>query len=649
MDKLERMKKLISQLNEYAHAYYSLGNSMVEDSTYDKLYDELLQLEEETGTILSNSLTQSVGGQVLSKLKKVTHEYPLLSLDKTKKVEDINKFRKGKTIIQTDKEDGLTIDITYDNGQLVLAETRGDGSIGADITHNIKQFTNVPLSISYKNRVHIIGEAIITYDVFEEINAKLSDDKKYKNPRNLVSGSVQLLDSNICKERKIKFIAYIVKGNDMLQTKESQFDFIIEQGFDCVNYAIIKPTDTIEDIKNSLETMKEYSKSIGNPIDGQVFTYDDISFGESLGRTAKFPLHSIAFKFTEDVELTTLRNVEFNVSRTGRVNPVAIFDTVELAGTDVSRATLNNLSIIKSLKLGIGDTISVKKANEIIPKIIDNLTQSNTLKIIDKCPICEHTLIINQDNESEFLYCENPFCKAKLIQSLVHYSSRDTMNIDGFSETTIEKFVNLGFINEIKDIYNLEQYKQQIIKLDGFGVKSYNNIINAIEESKQCYLYQFIFALGIPNVGKVTAKDICNYFNNKLDNILEADRKDFLKIKGIGSVVSKSLIDYLLDDESPIWFTSDYLTFIEDKPKEVSQGVFTGKSLYCTGSFAIGKKEYLKELVESNGGTFANGLNKTLSYLVIGSLKGSSKEQKARDIGVEVISEDEFLQIIKGN
>lgn len=649
MDKLKRMKELIPILNEYAHAYYSLGTSIVEDSTYDKLYDELLQLEKDTGIILSNSITQTVGGKVLDKLKKVTHEYPLLSLDKTKKVEDIDKFRKGKTIVQMDKEDGLTIDITYDNGELILAETRGDGITGADITHNIKQFTNIPLKIPYKNKVHIIGEAIITYDIFEEINSKLPNDKKYKNPRNLVSGSVQLLDSNICKERKIKFIGYIVKGNDMLQTKENQFDFIIEQGFDCVNYSIIKATDTVEHIKNSLESMKEYSKSIGNPIDGQVFTYNDISFGESLGRTAKFPLHSIAFKFTEDVEITTLRDVEFNTSRTGRVNPVAIFDTVELAGTEVSRATLNNLSILKSLQLGIGDEISVKKANEIIPQIVDNLTKSNTLKIIDKCPTCGHTLTINQDNESEFLYCDNPFCKAKLIQSLVHYCSRNAMNIEGFSEATIEKFVELGFINEVKDIYMLEQYKNKITKLEGFGVKSYNNLIKSIEKSRTCKLEQFIFSLGIPNVGKVTAKDICKHFGNKLDNILDADRKDFLKINGIGRVVSKSLIDYLLDDESPIWFVSDYLTFSEDNPKETKEGVFTGKSIYCTGTFQCGKKEYLKELVESNGGTFANGLNKKLSYLVIGSLKGSSKEQKAKDLGVTVLQEDEFLQIIKGN
>jgi len=650
MEKLKRMKEILPLLNKYAHAYYSLGTPLIEDSTYDKLYDELLQLEEETGIVLSGSITQSVGGQVLDKLKKVTHEYPLLSLDKTKKVEDINKFRKGKTIIEMDKEDGLTIDITYDNGQLILGESRGDGEVGEDITHNVKQFTNIPLTIPYKNKVHIIGEAIIDYITFDEINSKLPPQvKKFKNPRNLVSGSLKQLNSNVCKERKVKFIGYIVKGNNMLQTKQNQFDFIIEQGFDCVKYTVIKPTDTIEHIQNSLDDMKEYAKSKGNPIDGQVFTFDDIFFGESLGRTAKFPLHSIAFKFTEDVELTTLKEVEFNVSRTGRVNPVAIFDTVELAGTEVSRATLNNLTILKSLQLGIGDNISVKKANEIIPQIVDNLDCSNTLKLPKVCPVCGHILTIKDDTDSEFLFCENPFCKAKFIQQVVHYCDRKAMDIQGFSEATIEKFVELGFIKEIKDIYNLEQYKKEIIKLEGFGSKSYNNLIQSINKSKECKLEKFVYALGIPNVGISTAKDICKYFNNNLDNILEADRKDFLKIKGIGSVVSKSLMDYLLDDESPIWFTSDNLTFIEDKPKETKQGVFTGKSLYCTGTFNCGKKDYLKELVESNGGEFTGGINKDLTYLVVGSVKGSGKEKQARDKGITVLQEDEFLQIIKGN
>ena len=661
MDKLKRMREIIPTINKYAHTYYTLGQPIVEDSTYDKLYDELLQLEKETGIILSGSITQSVGGQVLDKLKKVKHEYPLLSLDKTKKVEDIDRFRKGKTIIEMDKEDGLTIDITYDNGELILGESRGDGEVGEDITHNVKQFTNVPLTIPYKKKVHIIGEAIITYDVFAEINLKLPQDKQYRNPRNLVSGSVRVLDNSICKERKVKFIGYIVKGNDMLQTKQSQFDFIIEQGFDCVNYTVIKPTDTIEHIQNSLNTMKEYAKANGNPIDGQVFTYDDISYGESLGRTAKFPLHSIAFKFTEDVELTTLREVEWGVSRTGRVNPVAIFDTVELAGTDVSRATLNNLTILKSLQLGIGDTISVKKANEIIPMIVDNLTKSNTLEIPNTCPECGSPLIIKDDTDSEFLYCTNDNCKAKLVQKLTHYVSRNALNIEGLSEATIEKFIELGYLKSIQDIYYLAnekcKFKNEIIKLDGFGKKSFENLVNAINKSKQCKLESFIYGLGIPNVGKSTSKTLVEFAKGEtpldtINNILQLKVKDLLKMEDCGEVVANSIYNWFHDTsniEGLSYLTQMELTFIEDKPKETKQGVFTGKSLYCTGTFQIGKKEYLKELVESNGGIFESGLKKTLSYLVIGSLKGSGKEQKAKDMGVTVLQEDEFLQIIKGN
>jgi DNA ligase (NAD+) len=658
---MEEMKVLIKQLQKLSYEYYTLGNPSVDDSTYDSLYDKLVKLEKDTGIILSNSPTQQVGNVVLSKLQKVKHEYPLLSLDKTKKVKDINKFRKGKTIIEMDKEDGLTIDITYDNGELILAETRGDGEVGEDITHNVKHFTNVPLTIPYKNRVHIIGEAIITYDVFEGINSKLPLDKKFKNPRNTVSGSVRQLDSNICKERKVKFIGYIVKGNDMLQTKQNQFDFIIEQGFECVNYTVIKPTDTIEHIQNSLETMKEYAKSTGNPIDGQVFTYDDICYGESLGRTAKFPLHSMAFKFTEDVELTTLRDVEWGVSRTGRVNPVAIFDTVELAGTDVSRATLNNLTILKSLQLGIGDTISVKKANEIIPMIVDNITKSNTLKIPNKCPECEKDLTIKNDTDSEFLYCRNDNCKAKLVQKLTHYVSRNAMNIEGLSEATIEKFIELEYLKSIQDIYYLAsdkcKYKNEIIKLNGFGKKSFENLVNAINKSRQCKLENFIYALGIPNVGKSTAKNMVEYCKgdtslDTINNIINTLPHIWTEMKDCGEVVSNSIHEWFSNTcnlEMISYLIQMELTFIEDKPKEIKQGIFTGKSLYCTGKFACGNKEYLKGLVESNGGVFESGLKKTLSYLVIGSLKGSGKEQKAKDLGVTVISEYQFLQIIKGN
>lgn len=661
MDKIKKIKELVKQLNQYSYEYYSLGQPTISDNTYDKLYDELLELEQNTGFVLAISPTQKVGNTVLDKLQKSQHEYPLLSLDKTKKVEDIIKFRNGKIIIQMDKEDGLTTDLIYDNGVLVQGDTRGNGVIGENITHNIKQFTNVPLTIPYKNRVHIIGEAIITYDVFNEINSRLSEDTKYKNPRNLVSGSVRQLDSSICKQRKVKFIGYIVEGNNDLKTKLDQFQFIKEQGFQCVNYTVIYPETTKEEIQKSLENAKRKAEFLGNPIDGQVFCYNDTEYGKSLGSTSHHPLHSVAFKYNEDVEITILKNVEWQVGRTGQVTPVAIFEEVELAGTTVTRASLHNLTILKSFKLGIGDEIAVVKKNEIIPQIIDNLTKSDTLKIPTVCPDCGAELIIKKDNESEVLICTNDNCKAKLVQKISHYASRNCMNIEGFSEATIEKFIELGYLKSIQDIYYLVtdkcKYKNEIIKLDGFGKKSFENLVNAINKSKNCKLESFIFALGIPQVGKSTAKNLVDFAKGEtsldtINNILELKVRDLLKMEDCGEVVANSIYNWFHDTsniEVLGYLTQMELTFIEDKPKETKQGVFTSKSLYCTGKFACGNKDYLKELVVSNGGEFANGLNKSLSYLVIGSLKGSGKEQKALDMGITVLQEEEFLQLIKGN
>ena len=658
---METMKKLVDKVNKYAHQYYVLGEPTITDEQYDALYDKLVKLEEQTGVILSSSPTQSVGGQVLDKLQKVTHEYPMLSLGKTKKVSDIIKFRKGKRLIQTDKEDGLTTDLIYENGLLQEASTRGNAYIGEDITNNVKQYTNVPLKIQYKDKIHIIGESIITYDIFDEINSKLPQEKKYKNPRNLTSGSVRVLDSSICKERKVKFIGYIVEGNPNLKTKEQQLNFIKEQGFECVRYYIIEPNENEEDIEHKLQIAKEYAETVGNPIDGQVFSFDDIEFGKSLGMTSHHPLHSIAFKYNEDVEISTLRNVEFQVGRTGQVTPVAIFDEVELAGTTVTRASLHNLTILKSFKLGIGDEIAVVKKNEIIPQIVDNLTKSNTLEIPKTCPECGEHLTIKNDTDSEFLYCTNDNCKAKLVQKLTHYASRNALNIEGLSEATIEKFIELGYLKSIQDIYYLAndkcKFKNEIIKLDGFGKKSFDNLVNAINKSKQCKLESFIYGLGIENVGKSTAKTLVEFAkgNTSLDtinNILDLQICDLMRMKDCGSIVSNSIYKWfsnVQNREMLAYLTQMELTFIEDEPKETKQGVFTGKSLYCSGTFQVGKKDYLKELVESNGGIFESGLKKTLSYLVIGSIKGSSKEQKAKDLGVTVITEDEFLQIIKGN
>lgn len=652
MNKLSEIKELISKLNQYSYEYYTLGQPTISDTTYDGLYDKLIELEKDTGVILSNSPSQKVGNITLDKLQKIKHEYPMLSLNKTKNVKDIIKFAKGKTIIQTDKEDGLTTDLVYDNGHLIEASTRGDGYIGEDILHNVKQYSNIPLQIPYKNKVHIIGESIIDYDTFNEINSKLPLDKQYKNPRNLVSGTVRQLNSSICKERKVKFIGYIVEGNNELKTKVQQFDFIKGQGFECVRYYIIEPAYSIDSIQYKLTVAKEYAEAVGNPIDGQVYSFDDIEYGKSLGNTSHHPLHSVAFKYLEDIEITTLKNIEWQVGRTGIITPVAIFEDVELAGTTVSRASLHNLSILKSLQLGINDEISVCKKNEIIPQIVDNLTKSNTIEIPNVCPVCGEQLIIKNDTDSEFLYCQNPNCKAKLIQSITHYCSRQAMNIEGLSDKTIEKFIEKGFIKSIIDIYSLSQYKSEIITLDGFGIKSYNKLIESIEKSKQCKLENFIFGLGIPNVGLSTAKDICKFFSNDTDKIVTFDKNEYMRIDGIGDIVANSIVNYFNKTKNIRFVNSliSELTFIGDEPQQsIQEGILEDKTLYLTGTFNYGKKKELQQLVESNGGIFSDKFNKSCNYLVIGSLKGSTKSDKAIKMGIEVLEEDEFLKMLGVN
>lgn len=663
MKNILKIKSLIKQLNQYSYEYYTLGQPTIEDYTYDKLYDELIKLEQETNIILSNSPSQKVGNITLNNLEKSKHEYPMLSLAKTKSVDDIIKFRKDQVVIEMDKEDGLTIDIVYDNGQLLQGDTRGNGDIGERITHNIKQFTNVPLTIPYKNKVHIIGEAIITYDIFDEINLNLPLDKQYKNPRNLVSGSVRQLDSIICKQRKVKFIAYIVEGNNELKTKLNQFDFINEQGFDCVNYSIILPTNTKEEIQNTLSNMREIAKTNGNPIDGQVFTYNDIEYGKSLGKTSHHPLDSIAFKFNEDVEFSVLRDIEWQVGRTSKITPVAIFDEIELAGSTVSRASLHNVSILKSFKLGIGDEIAVVKKNEIIPQIIDNMTKSNTLVIPNKCPECKHEAIIKKDENSEVevLVCTNDNCKAKLIQKISHYVSRNAMNIDGFAEATIEKLIDLGYLKSIQDIYYLSsdkcKYKNEIIKLDGFGIKSYTNLVNAINKSKQCKLENFIFGLGIPNVGRSTAKNMVEYCKGDtpletINNIINTLPHIWTEAKDIGEIVSNSIHRWFSDKnnlEMLSYLTQMELTFIEDEPKEttdIQENILKDKHIYPTGKFSLTKSE-LKIQLEKAGAIIETGYKKSLDYLIVANDSSKSgKEDKARNDNVKIMTEDVMTEIL---
>ena len=657
------MKELINKLNQYSYEYYTNGESSISDETYDKLYDELLLLEKTTGIILSNSPTQKVGNVVLDKLTKITHEYPLLSLDKTKSVDELNKFTKNKDCILMHKLDGLTIDITYDNGVLVSAETRGNGVEGELVTENVRQFTNVPLTISDKSRLHIVGEAVIDYDVFDKINSKLPIEKQYKNPRNLVSGSVRQLDSSICKEREVKFIAYNLLGSG-LELKYTHFSKLSDLGFDVVNYHFYKMGDN--DLEGMIEALKISAKSLELPIDGLVMTFNDTKYGESLGKTSHHPLHSFAFKFNDDVEITKLIDIEFQVGRTGRVTPVAIFEPVELDGSTVTNASLHNISILKELCLHKGDSISVYKANQIIPQVKDNL-DINTLYRCDtieimyayNCPVCGETLEIVKSDNSESEYCTNPNCKAKLIQQIEHYVSRDALNIEGLSEKTIEKLIDLELLKSVADIYILpkDKTKEIIIKQDGFGIKSYNNLVQAIEKSKQCKLANFLYGLGIDNVGKGTSKRLIEHFKGEdslhtLNNIIQAKHSDILKVNDCGEVIANSITEWFSDSsnlEMLSYITQNILTFTEENKVEVqnNDNILFGKKVYPTGKFTLNKKD-LKIKLEELGAVIANGYSKNLDYLICGGdTSKSGKVDKALVDNVKLMTEEELLTLIK--
>ena len=655
---MKEMKELINKLNQYSYEYYTLGKPTISDTTYDGLYDKLIKLEKETGIVLSNSPTQKVGNVTLSKLEKTTHEYHMLSLDKTKSIDTLNNFRKNKDTILMLKMDGLTIDLVYDEkGNLIEGSTRGNAFIGEDITHNVKTFSNIPLKINnnFNKTIHIIGEAIIDYDTFDNINSKLSDNDKYKNPRNLVSGTVRQLNSKVCKDRNVKFVGYIVEGLN-IPSKLYQLKLIKELGFETVEYQIILSNNEKEYLESKIDYLKELAINKKLPIDGMVLMYNNIKYGKSLGNTAHHPLHSIAFKFENDVEFTKLINVEFNVSRTGRVNPIALFNPVELYGTTVTRATLNNLSILKSLQLGLGDEIGVTKANEIIPMITDNLTKSNTLVIPEVCPVCGEPLIIKNDTNSEFLYCQNPNCKAKLVQSISHYCNRDAMNIVGLSEKSIEKFIEKGFIKSILDIYSLDKYKKEIVHMEGFGLKSYNKLIDSIEKSKQCKLENFIYALGIPNVGLQTAKNIVKFVEGdartKLNTLLMfCENIKWLKMNDCGESLKNSLIQYFNNEENNklVFELSNLLSFIEKNPKENNNVSLEGKTFVITGKVHIYKnRNEIKDIIESLGGKVSGSVSSKTDYLINNDINSNSgKNKTAKELNIPVISEEQFVELIK--
>ena len=655
---MKEMKELINKLNQYSYEYYTLGKPTVTDATYDTLYDKLVKLEKETGVILSNSPTQKVGGEVLSNLTKITHKYPMLSLDKCHSAEEVIQFANGKDIVALFKLDGLTTDIVEDEfGQLKSGATRGNGTIGELITHNVKTYKNVPLkSKATGKEVHIIGESIMDYNTFNKINYELPPDvEKFKHPRNLCSGSVRQLDSSICKKRNIQFYGYIVEGIDF-KYKMDQLAFIKELGFDvCDHRLITKDNLNKEYIENIFDEFKEIAKQKSIPIDGVVFMYNDIEYGKSLGRTVKFPKHSIAYKYEDDLQETTITNIRWQIGRTGVVTPVADFETVEIDGTDVSKATLNNISILKELNLNIGSRVTVKKANMIIPQIVDNITKDTDILIDIPSKVEGHDTEIRQsstkDGIKEFLYLKDNNNNIVLTKSISHYCNRDAMNIVGLSEKSIEKFIKKGFIKSILDIYSLDKYKKEIIHMEGFGLKSYNKLIDSIEKSKQCKLENFIYALGIPNVGLQTAKDICKYFNNDIDRIIVSDKTEYMRISGIGESVADSIVNYFIKTKNVNFINSliNQLSFIKDNPKENNNVSLNGKTFVITGKVHIYKnRNEIKDIIESLGGKVSGSVSSKTDYLINNDINSNSgKNKTAKELNIPIISEEQFVELIK--
>lgn len=653
MDKISRVKELVSQLNKYRDLYYNDSDSQISDYEYDTLFDELKQLESETGCIMSNSPTQTVGYEVKSVLEKHRHSHTMLSLDKTKSVSDLIKFARDRDCLLMHKLDGLTVLLTYEDGVLTLAETRGNAEEGEIITHNAKVFKNIPLTIPYKGHFEIEGEAIITYGDFEKINSKLPDDKKYKNPRNLVSGSVRQLDSSIAANRNIQFIVWKVP-TDLGDTYADRFEKARKFGFDVVENIVICKYDSAKDYDRYTNELKTISTEFGIPIDGLVVTYNNIQYGESLGTTGHHPRHSIAYKFYEEETTTILTDIEWSMGKTGDLTPVAIFDEVELEGTSVSRASLHNISICKELQLGIGDEITVYKANAIIPQVRENLTKSNHLIIPSTCPVCGGITETVKDNDTEVLRCKNPICKGKLLGKLSHAVSKNALNIDGLSESTLEKFIELGWVSSIKDVYQLYTYEEKMIRLDGFGKKSTDKLLTAIENSRRTTWDRFIYALSIPLIGRTASKTIYKYFKGDYDEFMKAWSCgfgfDWTKLDDFGSAIHTSMARFYLDNAEVIKEVVYEFIFENPVSKIITGNVkdLSGKVFVITGTLIhYANRDELKEIIESMGGKVSGSISSKTNYLINNDVNSSSsKNKKAKSLGVPIISEKGFVNML---
>lgn len=646
MDKLQLMKDKIRILNDASRTYYQENREIMPNIEYDKLYDELLELEKETGIVLSNSPSINVGYELLSSLPKEQHEKPMLSLDKTKEVGALKEWLGNQEGVISWKLDGLTIVLTYDEGKLVKAVTRGNGEVGEVITNNVKVFKNIPLNISYRENLILRGEAIIRYSDFEKINNEIEDvNAKYKNPRNLCSGSVRQLNNRVTAERNVYFIGFSlvkVEDIDFNNSRVAQLKWLKSLGFDVVEFREVNSS-------NIDEAVSWFEKQITEndfPSDGLVLSYDDIVYGESLGTTAKFPRDSIAFKWHDEIKETRLQEIEWSASRTGLINPVAIFEPVELEGTTVSRASLHNISIMEGLELGVGDRIGVYKANMIIPQVSENMTRSGVKDIPETCPVCGSKTELKQDNGIKYLYCPNNECLAKQIKAYTLFVSRDAMNIEGLSEATIEKLIAKGLIKELADIFHVEKYRDEIIEMEGFGEKSYNNLVGSINKARKSNAVRLLYSMGIPNVGYSTSKLICKYFRYNWKDIENAAFDQLIEIGGIGDIMAEGYVKFFENEKNRV-IINDILKEIELEEIEVSttEQIFEGINFVITGSIDQFKnRDELKEVIESRGGKVTGSVTSKTNYLINNdNLSGSSKNKKAKELGISIITENQFV------
>ena len=662
MDKRKRIEELVELLNQAGKAYYQEGKEIISNLEYDKAYDELVRLEEETGIVLSASPTQNVGYSVATALPKEEHASPMLSLDKTKSVETLQSFLGEQKGILSWKLDGLTVVMTYEKGELVKAVTRGNGRIGEIVTENAKRFRNLPLRIPFKGRLVLRGEALIRYSDFAKINEEIPEEgAKYKNPRNLCSGSVRQLDPKITWERRVYFFPFtlvsVEEGEDessreggglpdFHNSHEAEFEFLERQGFQVVGRRAVRK----EELPGAVSDFSEQVKKNDFPSDGLVLLMDDISYGKSLGTTAKFPRNALAFKWEDEEEKTILREVEWSPSRTGLINPVAIFDPVELEGTVVSRASLHNISYLEDLKLGIGDEITVYKANMIIPQIGENLTKSGQLPIPEHCPACHEETKIVQDKEAKMLYCENPHCPAKRIKQFALFVSRDALNIEGLSEMTLEKFIGKGFIQELPDLFSLKEHKDEIIAMEGFGQKSYDKLMENAEKARETSLARLLYGLGIGGIGASNARVLSEAFHDDAEALSRAELSEIVSIKGIGPILGESIVRYFKEEENCRLFRKLLSILHLHKEERAENALLSGKVFVITGSLNhFQNRKELEEEIRKAGASTASSVSKNTSYLINNDKNStSSKNKKAQELGIPILSEEDFLKLLQG-